>query len=145
MHFDDNGFLVRPAPVGAVVNGTIRTHHIQAYYLGWTSNGHIGWLNVSHAFYQALGHDDFNTIAGRRVDINARMGALELSVDHDWARYRASFFYSSGDSSNRSGASRTDGLLTASTQLWTRPILPARISVSGTAKVCVSPVQELPW
>jgi carboxypeptidase family protein len=109
VHFDDNGLLVRPAPVGAVVNGTIRTHHIQAYYLGWTSNGHIGWLNVSHAFYQALGHDDFNTIAGRRVDINARMGALELSVDHDWARYRASFFYSSGDSSNRSGASRTDG------------------------------------
>lgn len=109
LHFDDNGFLVRPAPVGGVVNGTIRTHNIQAYYLGWASNGHIGWLNVSHAFYQALGHDDFNTIAGRRVDINARMGALELSVDKDWARYRASLFYSSGDSSNRSGAARTDG------------------------------------
>jgi hypothetical protein len=109
VHFDDNGFLVRPAPIGAVVNGNIRTHHIQAYYLGWAGNGHIGRWNVSHAFYQALGRDDFNTIAGRRVDINARMGALELSLDKDWARYRASFFYSSGDSSNRSGASRTDG------------------------------------
>ncbi|MGC2193609.1 MAG: hypothetical protein WA628_02965 [Terriglobales bacterium] len=109
IHFDDNGFLVRPAPVGAVVNGTIRTHHIHSYYLGWASNGHIGPLNVSHAFYQALGHDDFNTIAGRRLDINARMGALELSVDKNWARYRASFLYSSGDSSNRSGAARTDG------------------------------------
>jgi hypothetical protein len=109
VHFDDNGFLVRPAPIGAVVNGTIRTHPIRAYYLGWASNGHIGRLNISHAFYQALGHDDFNTLAGRRVDINARMGALELSIDKDWARYRASFFYSSGDSSNRSGAARTDG------------------------------------
>jgi hypothetical protein len=109
LHFDDNGFLVRPAPVGAVVNGTIKTHNIEAYYLGWASNGHVGRLNVSHAFYQALGHDDFNAIAGRRVDINARMGALELSVDKNWARYRASFFYSSGDSSNRSGTSRTDG------------------------------------
>ncbi len=109
LHFDDNGLLVRPAPVGAVVNGTIKTHNVEAYYLGWASNGHIGRLNVSHAFYQALGHDDFNAIAGRRVDINARMGALELSVDKDWARYRASWFYSSGDSSNRSGASRTDG------------------------------------
>jgi hypothetical protein len=109
IHFDDNGFLVRPAPVGGVVNGAIRSHHIQAYYLGWASHGHIGRLNVSHAFYQALGHDDFNAIAGRRVDINARMGAIELSVDRDWARYRASFFYSSGDSSNRTGASRTDG------------------------------------
>jgi Carboxypeptidase regulatory-like domain len=109
VHFDDNGFLVRPEPVGGVVNGAIKTHHIQAYYLGWASNGHIGRLNVSHAFYQALGHDDFNTIAGRRVDIKARMGAFELSIDKDWARYRASVFYSSGDSSNRSGTSRTDG------------------------------------
>jgi hypothetical protein len=109
IHYDDNGFLVRPAPVGAVVNGTPRRHNIRAYYLGWTGNGHIGRINVSNAFYQALGHDDFNTIAGRRVDINARMGALELSIDKDWARYRASFFYASGDSSNRSGASRTDG------------------------------------
>jgi len=109
IHYDDNGFLVRPAPVGAVVNGTVHAHNIRAYYLGWTGNGHVGRLNVSNAFYQALGHDDFNTIAGRRVNINAQMAALELSVDRDWVRYRASFFYASGDSSNRSGASRTDG------------------------------------
>jgi hypothetical protein len=109
IHYDDNGFLVRPEPVGAVVNGTVHPHNIRAYYLGWTGNGHIGRLNLSNAFYQALGHDDFNTIAGRRVNINAQMAALELSVDKDWVRYRASFFYASGDSSNRSGASRTDG------------------------------------
>ena len=109
VHYDDNGFLVRPAPVGAVVNGTVHPHNIRAYYLGWAGNGHIGRINVSNAFYQALGHDDFKTISGRRVSINAQMAALELSIDKDWARYRASFFYASGDSSNRSGASRTDG------------------------------------
>lgn len=109
IHYDDNGFLVRPAPVGGVINGKINTHNIHAYYLGWTGNGHIGRINVSNAFYQALGQDDFNAIAGRRVDINARMGALELSVDKDWVRYRASVFYATGDSSNRSGSSRRDG------------------------------------
>jgi hypothetical protein len=100
IHFDDNGFLVRPAPIGLVVNNGILQHGIRAYYLGWTSNGHIGRLNVSHAFYQALGHDTLNPIAGRRVDIDGRMAALELSVDKDWARFRTSFFYASGDSSN---------------------------------------------
>jgi hypothetical protein len=109
IHYDENGFLVRPEPAGAVVNGTVHPHNIRAYYLGWTGNGHIGRINVSNAFYQALGHDDFNTIAGRHVNVNAQMAALELSIDKDWVRYRASFFYASGDSSNRSGASRTDG------------------------------------
>jgi hypothetical protein len=104
VHFDDNGFLVRPAPIGDVVNGSILTHGIRAYYAGWASNGHIKRLNVSHAFYQALGHDSLNPIAGRRVNINGRMGALELSVDKDWVRFRTSFFYASGDPSNRSDA-----------------------------------------
>jgi hypothetical protein len=109
IHFDDNGFLVRPAPIGAVVNQGVLTHGIHAYYAGWTSSGHIGRLNVSHAFYQAFGHDTFNPIAGRRVDIDGRLGAIELSVDKDWMRFRTSFLYQSGDGSNRSGMSRTDG------------------------------------
>jgi hypothetical protein len=109
IHFDENGFLVRPAPIGLVVNQAIQTHSIRAYYLGWASNGHIGRVNVSHAFYQVLGHDTFNTIAGRKVDLDGRMAALELSVDKDWIRFRTSFLYQSGDDSNRSGFSRTDG------------------------------------
>ena len=38
-----NGFLVRPAPIGTVVqaNGIPVPHRIRAYYLGWTGNGHI--------------------------------------------------------------------------------------------------------
>jgi len=101
VHFDDNGFLVRPAPIGSV-----RPHNIRAYYIGWTGNGHIKKINISHAFYQALGHDDLNPIAGRRTDINAQMGALELSVDKDWVRFRASAFFASGDDKPRDSEAR---------------------------------------
>ena len=108
IHFDTNGFLVRPAPIGNVVNqgAGIETHGIRVAYLGWASDGHIGRLNVSHAFYQALGYDTFNPIAGRKVTINAQMAALELSEDKDWARFRGSFFYASGDANPRDGRAR---------------------------------------
>ena len=96
-HFDKNGFLVRPAPVG----GPIVEHDINSFYLGWTGDGHIGWLNVTHAFYQALGHDDKNPIAGHSVNINAQMAALELSVDRDYLRPKFSLFYASGDGNPR--------------------------------------------
>lgn len=91
-HYDENGFIVRPEPLG-----TVRPHDVTAYYLGWGGDGHIGRLNVSHQFYEAFGHDDFNGLAGHAVDINAQMAALEVSYDFDWARYKASFFYASGD------------------------------------------------
>jgi len=107
VHYDENGFLVRPAAIGSVFsNGALHPHDIRAYYLGWTSNGHIGRVNVSHAFYQALGHDQFNAIAGKRVDINAQMAALELSLDKDWIRFRTSFFYASGDGNPRDSTAR---------------------------------------
>ena len=107
IHYDDNGFLVRPAPVGAVVsNGAIQTHSVHAAYLGWNGDGHIGRVNLSHAFYQALGRDSFNAIAGRPVTINAQMAALELSVDKDWARFKGSVFYASGSANPRSDHAR---------------------------------------
>lgn len=91
-HYDQNDFITRPAPIGAV-----RDHYVHAYYLGWTGDGHIGRLNISHALYQALGIDEFNGIAQQRVDINAQMAALELSIDKDWLRFKLSGFYASGD------------------------------------------------
>ncbi len=97
-HYDKNGNLVRPAPFG-----TMRSHDVNAYYLGWAGDGHIGKLNVNHAFYQVFGHDDFNGLAGRPVDIDAQMGALEFSFDRDWVRYKASFFYASGDGKAEDG------------------------------------------
>lgn len=107
IHFDDNGFLVRPAPIGDVVsNNMVRPHSIRAAYLGWTGDGHIGPVNLTHAFYQVLGDDSFNGIAGRRVTINAQMAALELSVDKDWARFKSSIFYASGSADPRGGRAR---------------------------------------
>jgi hypothetical protein len=91
-HYDKNGFITRPAPIG-----TVGDHYVQAYYLGWTGDGHIGWLNIDHAFYEVLGEDSLNGIAGRRVDINGQMAAVELSVDKNWLRQKVSFFYASGD------------------------------------------------
>jgi hypothetical protein len=105
--FDQNNFLVRPAPIGAVVStGGVREHAIRAYYYGLTGDGHVGRLNLTHAFYQVLGHDSFNSIARRPVDINAQMAAAELSLDRDWLRYRVSFFYASGDKNPQDGTAR---------------------------------------
>lgn len=98
IHFDDNGFLVRPAPIGG-----IRPHSVHAAYLGWAGDGHIGWLNLSHAFYEAFGNDSFNPLANRPVTIDARMAALELSVDKDWARFKTSVFYASGEGNPAGG------------------------------------------
>jgi Carboxypeptidase regulatory-like domain len=107
IHYDENGFLVRPAPVGAVYsNGMIRPHSVHAAYLGWTGDGHIGPVNLTHAFYQALGNDSFNAIAGRAVTINAQMAALELSYDKDWFRIKSSVFYASGSANPSSGRAR---------------------------------------
>jgi len=92
LHYDENGNLARPAPIG-----TVEEHNVDAFYFGWAGDGHIGRWNVSHAFYQVIGHDEMNGLAGRPVDINAQMAALEVSYDRDWMRYKASIFYASGD------------------------------------------------
>jgi hypothetical protein len=110
LHYDDNGFLVRPAPIGNVINqnpgaGPI-LHGIRVGYFGWLGSGHIHRLNVTHAFYQAIGEDTFNPIAGRAVTVNAQLAAAEISYDKDWIRYRVSTFYTSGDANPRDGRAR---------------------------------------
>ncbi len=92
LHYDRNGVLTRPAPVGTVV-----AHDVNAFYFGWTGDGHLGRWNINHAFYQVVGRDDLNGIAGQPTDINAQLFALELSYDRDWVRYKGSLFYASGD------------------------------------------------
>jgi hypothetical protein len=90
--FDRNGFLVRPDPTGV-----FQPHQVDAVYLGWTGDGHIDRYNITHAFYWALGRDSLNPIANCAQEINAQMAAVELSYDRDWARFRTSFFWASGD------------------------------------------------
>ena len=91
-HYDRNGFLVRPAPIG-----TLAEKDVKAFYIGWAGDGHIGRVNITHQFYQALGTESFNPIAGHKVNINAQFAALELSYDLDYVRLRASSVYASGD------------------------------------------------
>src|SRR6185295_13241242 len=43
------------------------------------------------------GSDSRNPLANTQQDISGYMGAVELSYDRDWARFRTSYFYSSGD------------------------------------------------
>jgi hypothetical protein len=74
-HFDQNDFITRPAPIGAV-----RDHYLQSYYLGWTGDGHIGRLNITHAFYEALGEDGFNGIA-QRARFDQRANGRARAVD----------------------------------------------------------------
>ncbi len=101
LQFDKNHFLVRPAAIGAA-----KPHKVRSYYYGLTGEGHFGRINVSHAFYQVLGYDSRNLIAGKRTDINAQMAAAEISLDKDWVRFRGSFFFASGDDNPRDGTAR---------------------------------------
>jgi len=107
LHYDDNGFLVRPAPIGVVIgqgSGTnIFLHRINVGYLGWLGNGHFGRYNITHAFFEALGKDTLNPLAGRPVTVSAEFGAVELSKDYDWVRFRVSGLFASGDANPRSG------------------------------------------
>lgn len=91
-HYDTNGGIVRPAPLG-----TVRAHRVNSYYLGWAGDGHLGRWNLSHALYFAAGRDDLNGLAGRPVNIAAFLGALEVSYDRDWIRFKASVVHASGD------------------------------------------------
>ncbi len=142
LHYDTNGFLVRPAPIGV-----IGTNEVQAYYLGWAGNGHVGKWNVSHAFYQALGHETNNPIAAQRLDVNAQMGALELSIDKDWLRIKGATFIASGDGDPSDDRGRGfDAILDIPTfaggpfSLWNRQGL--RLAQTGTG--IKSPVSLLP-
>lgn len=90
--FDENNFLVRPDPAGV-----FEPHRVEAHYLGFAGDGHIGRINVSNHFYWALGKDSKNPIANEKQDIDAKMFALELSIDRDWIRFRTSYLYASGD------------------------------------------------
>lgn len=107
--YDRNGFLVRPAPVGAAT-----PHEIQATYLGTAGLGHIGRFNIDHALYFVFGRDSLNPIAGPdprlrerdSVNIRAGMAALEVSYDRDWLRPRLGFFYATGDRRPRDRSAR---------------------------------------
>ena len=92
LHYDDNGFLVRPASIGSE-----RAKNVYNTYLGLNSDGHIGPINVNSSYYYTFGSESHNAIADKATKIDAHMGALEISHDFNWVRLKTSVFYASGD------------------------------------------------
>lgn len=90
--FDRNGFLVRPALIGDV-----RPHSIKVGYVGINGDGHLGRVNLTNSYYYVFGRDGQNPIAGKPVHVSSNMAAVEASIDHDYLRFRGSFFFAQGD------------------------------------------------
>jgi hypothetical protein len=142
VEFDRNGFQVRPAVVGDA-----RPHSIKVGYLGLSGDGHIGRINLTNSYYFALGTDSRNPIAGRRTRVRAHMAAAEASVDKDYQRFRASFFFASGDKNPTDDkATGFDSILDdpnfvgGQFSFWNRVGIP----LVGTAVGLVQPLSLLP-
>jgi hypothetical protein len=98
VHYDENGFLVRPRVIGTVKPAGERVN-----WLGWTNDGHVGRVNVTSAFYDAWGEEEFDPIAGKSTTIHSTLAALELSYDMDWMRFRVQGLHQSGDGNPQDG------------------------------------------
>ncbi|MCE9635002.1 MAG: hypothetical protein K8T90_04785 [Planctomycetes bacterium] len=101
VHYDENDILVRPRIVGSLVPG-----ESNLTWLGWTNDGHIDRINVTSALYHASGTQDFDEIAGRKVDVEGNLAALELSIDRDWMRFRVQGLWQSGDDKPQDGTAK---------------------------------------
>lgn len=138
--FDKNRFLVRPDAVG-----NFQPHEVDAVYFGWGGDGHWGRYNLTHQFYEVVGHDTMNPLANRAQTINAQMFAIEGSYDRDWARFRVSFFYASGDGNiNNSHATGFDSILDGPIfaggpfSFWNRQVIPLQ-NVNLTQRLSLVP------
>ncbi len=89
---DTNGFPVRPALLG-----DLRGRDYDVVYFGYGADGHIGRLNLTAQAYAAFGRDRNSFFTSRPANIRAFFFAAEPSIDIDWARFRASALYASGD------------------------------------------------
>jgi hypothetical protein len=125
-HYNDNGFIERPASVGDE-----RPHNYDVGYLGAGGDGHVGRFNVTTNAFLAVGRDDHNPIAQRAVDIRAYLLAMEGSVDFDWYRLKLYGYHASGDDDPfDSTAGGFDAIFEnpnfagAETSLWQRQAIP---------------------
>jgi hypothetical protein len=92
IHFDDNGFPVRPALIG-----NDRSRDYDAVYIGYNADGHIGRLNLTASAYSLTGEDRNNIFTGQKARIQSWFAAVEPSYDFNWIRIRGSALYASGD------------------------------------------------
>jgi hypothetical protein len=92
IHYDKNGFPVRPALIG---NDEGRNYDVA--YLGYSGDGHIGVVNLTMTGYGAFGTDHNNNFTGQPANIRSFFLAAEPSYDMDWVRVRLSALYASGN------------------------------------------------
>lgn len=92
LYFNKNGFLERPASIGAQ-----KPFRYRVNYFGYSGDGHFDTWNVSTSTYLARGSSDTHPIAQRPQDINAWFHATELSRDFSWVRVRGSMLFTSAD------------------------------------------------
>ncbi len=92
VQIDHNGFPVRPALLG-----DLRGREYDVVYLGYSADGRIGRVNLTASFYAALGEDRNSFFTSKPAQIRAGFGAVELSYDVDWMRFRLSGLYATGD------------------------------------------------
>jgi hypothetical protein len=136
-HYDDNGFIVRPASLGIE---TARNYDVT--YLGYNGDGHFGRLNLTTSLYYALGKESPGTFVRRDVDVRAWFAAFELSADVNWLRPRLSLAYGSGDKNPRDGRDtgfdavfENPQFAGADSSYWIRQAVPlvggGRVTLSG--------------
>ena len=89
---DTNGFPVRPALIG-----DLRARDYDVGYFGYNIDGRYKRLNITGSTYYAIGRDRDNIFTGRPATISAGFAAAELSYDYNWARFRLSGLYATGD------------------------------------------------
>jgi hypothetical protein len=92
VHYDKNGFPVRPALIG-----DDQGRNYDVAYLGYSGDGHIGVVNLTMTGYGAFGTDHNNVFTGQSANIRSFFLAAEPSYDLDWARVRLSALYASGN------------------------------------------------
>lgn len=92
VHYNTDGFIVRPAPLGLE-----RPRDYDVVYLGYNGDGHFGRWNLTASLYYAMGTDRKGTFVDQNERISAGFAAFEVSRDFDWIRPRLSLLYATGD------------------------------------------------
>ena len=99
-HYDTNGFLVTPAPIG-----DCRGYNYDVNYFGYNGDGHFGRINLTASAYWALGNRTTTSSAGCRT-AGRHLGLLlrRRAVDRfRLDRVRLSGLFASGDNNPQGG------------------------------------------
>ncbi|HUK61568.1 MAG TPA: hypothetical protein VLV50_20210 [Stellaceae bacterium] len=101
-YYDNNGFLVRPLPIGSFTG-----YNYDVNYLGYNGDGHFGRFNLTVSTYWQFGHISNNEFSPSPLPspefVDGFFFAAEPSIDFDWIRVRGSALYQSGDANPQSG------------------------------------------